>query len=104
MVQNLEGWYETREVGEGIWAIDEQGTNTMYLIRGDEKCLLVDTGWGASNLPGLVKTLSTLPLIVVNSHGHLDHTGALSGLLRSMNLRAGSRDWPADSLARVYEK
>ena len=69
----MESWYETREIGEGIWAIDEHGTNTMYLIRGDERCLLVDTGWGIGDLPSLVEAMCDLPLIVVNSHGHPDH-------------------------------
>ena len=72
-MQNLAGWYETRKVGEGIWAIDEQGAVTMYLVRGEEKCLLLDTGWGISDLPGLVGSLCALPLVVVNSHGHPDH-------------------------------
>jgi glyoxylase-like metal-dependent hydrolase (beta-lactamase superfamily II) len=74
VTQNLDRWYETREVEDGIWAIDERGTNTMYLIRGDDKCLLLDTGWGIGILPELVKSLCDLPLIVVNSHGHPDHT------------------------------
>jgi glyoxylase-like metal-dependent hydrolase (beta-lactamase superfamily II) len=90
VIQNLEGWYETREVGEGIWAIDEQGTNTMYLIRGNEKCLLLDTGWGASNLPRLVRTLCTLPLIVVNSHGHPDHTFG-NGLFPEVHIHPGDK-------------
>jgi len=29
MAQNLDGWYESLEVGESIWAIDEAGTNTI---------------------------------------------------------------------------
>jgi hydroxyacylglutathione hydrolase len=45
----------------------------MYLIRGDKKCLLIDTGWGIGDLPNLIASLSPLPLTVMNSHGHPDH-------------------------------
>ena len=45
----------------------------MYLLLGSERAMLVDTGFGMSDLPELVKELTDLPLIVVNTHGHYDH-------------------------------
>jgi glyoxylase-like metal-dependent hydrolase (beta-lactamase superfamily II) len=107
-----EGWYETLEAGEGIWAIDEHGTNTMYLILGEENCLLLDTGWGVGDLPGLVESLCPLPLIVVNSHGHPDHTFG-NGLFPKVHVHAGdqhfvqepptleTRQWIYDNAAMV---
>lgn len=67
-------WFEIREVGDATWAIDDQGSDIMYLVRGKERCLLMDTGWGVGDLPVLVASLSPLPLMVVNTHGHPDHT------------------------------
>lgn len=87
-IRDQNNWYETREVNEGIWAIDERGTNIMYLVYRDEKCLLIDTGWGMGDLPGLVKSLCPLPLIVVNSHGHPDHTFG-NGLFSSLHIHGG---------------
>jgi len=46
----------------------------MYLVSGNEKSLLIDTGWGIGGLETLAASLSPLPLIVMNSHGHPDHT------------------------------
>jgi len=67
-------WFKTRRITDATWAIDDQGCDTMYLISGDERSLLLDTGWGIGNLKTLIGSLSRLPLIVVNSHGHPDHT------------------------------
>jgi glyoxylase-like metal-dependent hydrolase (beta-lactamase superfamily II) len=67
-------WFRTKQIGNRTWVIDDHGCDLMYLICGDKKCLLVDTGWGINDLPKLIKSLSPLPLIVVNSHGHPDHS------------------------------
>jgi hydroxyacylglutathione hydrolase len=65
-------WFEVREIAEKVWIIHDKWVNT-YLIEGDEKSLLVDTGWGIGNLSGLVSSLKSLPLTVINTHGHPDH-------------------------------
>ncbi|WP_434309144.1 MBL fold metallo-hydrolase [Hominifimenecus sp. rT4P-3] len=49
-----------------------------YLIVGEEKALLQDTGYGNTDLRGYVKQLCDKPLIVVNSHVHPDHSGGNS--------------------------
>ena len=69
-----EEWFRTKLVGKGTWAIDDRGADVMYLIAGDEKCLLVDTGWGIGDLPKTVSSFSSLPLLVLNTHGHPDHS------------------------------
>jgi hydroxyacylglutathione hydrolase len=66
-------WFEVKEVGDAIWAIDDRGSDLMYLVAGRERCLLIDTGWGVGDLSTLVASLSSLPLTVVNTHGHPDH-------------------------------
>jgi glyoxylase-like metal-dependent hydrolase (beta-lactamase superfamily II) len=67
-------WFTTRSVEHGVWAIDDHREDIIYLICGQERCLLIDTGWGVGDLPALVASLSPLPVVVVNSHGHPDHT------------------------------
>jgi len=37
MTHHLDKWYETLDVGEGIWAIGEHGSNSMCLIYGEER-------------------------------------------------------------------
>lgn len=45
----------------------------MTVIVGEEKALLLDTGYGVGNLDQTVAEITDLPIILVNSHGHLDH-------------------------------
>lgn len=47
-----------------------------FLLLGSEKALLIDTAFGRGEFPLIVEELkSGLPLEVVNTHGHYDHTG-----------------------------
>jgi hydroxyacylglutathione hydrolase len=66
-------WFEAKEIDDATWAIDDRGSDMLYLVAGEERCLLMDTGWGVGNLPALVASLSPLPVAVVNTHGHPDH-------------------------------
>lgn len=68
-----QSWYRVNELEEKIWEINDNGQDTIYLIEGKEKALLIDTGWGIGNLFELVSTLTRLPLLVVNTHCHPDH-------------------------------
>jgi len=67
-------WFKIRHVSSGTLAIDDHGSDVMYLITGDKKCLHIDTGWGIGDLPKLISSFSSLPLTVMNTHGHPDHT------------------------------
>lgn len=68
-------WYTVTEISPEVYLIDEQHQTTCYLVLGKEKALLIDTGNGGGNLVGQVKALTSLPLMVVNTHGHSDHIG-----------------------------
>ena len=75
-------WFRTRQLDSRTWVIDDRGQDLIYLACGEERCLLIDTGWGVGDpsgdsgqsLPALVASLSSLPVIVTNTHGHPDHT------------------------------
>ena len=47
----------------------------MYLAKGSEGALLIDTGCGIGDLKGFAEGLTELPLTVVCTHGHMDHAG-----------------------------
>ena len=36
---------------------------------------MIDTGSGFGNLKKVIETLTDLPYVVLNTHGHLDHVG-----------------------------
>lgn len=71
-MEQLEQIYTLRELEHGIYRIGNSGV-FMDLIVGSEQALLFDTGYGFGDLAGLVRTITDKPLIVVNSHGHVDH-------------------------------
>ena len=68
-----DGWYHAYDLGQGIWRISDHGADNMYLILGDKRALLFDTGFGAGKLNAFIASLTSLPVIVAMSHGHLDH-------------------------------
>lgn len=49
-----------------------------YLIEGRQKACLVDTCCGYHDLKRYVSTLTHLPVCVILTHGHYDHTGSAS--------------------------
>lgn len=72
-------FFKTGLIGEGIWSISGPANDQMYLVAGKDKALLVDTGMGVGDLAALVSSLTPLPVIVVNTHGHPDHAGGNGG-------------------------
>ncbi|HEY1407037.1 MAG TPA: MBL fold metallo-hydrolase [Spirochaetota bacterium] len=69
----MNAWYTHESLGHGLWAIDEKGMDRMYLINGISHALMIDTGWGLADVKKYIRTITQLPLIVVNTHGHPDH-------------------------------
>jgi len=59
----------------GDWMIVTTGNVHCYLLLGSEKALLIDTGYGDGDLRYLVESITDLPVMVVNTHTHLDHSG-----------------------------
>src|ERR1700739_3278985 len=71
-------WYEVYKPAAGVFAIYEphQSEETIsYLILGDKRAMLFDTGMGISDLKNVIAELTKLPMVVLNSHTHDDHVG-----------------------------
>ena len=72
------GWFEVYRVQPGVFAIYEPGQFEeviSYLILGETRALLFDTGLGIGAIDAVVAPLTDLPLVVLNSHSHYDHIG-----------------------------
>lgn len=66
--------YKVIEIDESTWAIDE-GLVRCYLLAGTERAMLIDSGNGAGDLQKVVKSLTSLPIMLVNTHADPDHIG-----------------------------
>ncbi len=71
-------WFKVYQVSDGTFALLEPRHYEeviSYLILGDERAVLFDTGMGIGNIRAEVERLTDLPVIVINSHSHYDHVG-----------------------------
>ena len=61
------------EIKSGVYQIKDPLDVLLYLIVGEEKALLFDTGYGVIDTPAIIKKITDKPLTVVLGHGHIDH-------------------------------
>lgn len=73
--QDANSCYKANKVADKVWRIVENNTVNIYLVEGKDSALIIDTGYGIGNLKAYVQTLTKLPIVVVNTHGHGDHDG-----------------------------
>lgn len=71
----MEGYFEIIPIKENVYHIYEPGDVGSTLVIGEEQALLVDTGYGFADIRKVVENLTDKPLLVVNTHGHTDHSG-----------------------------
>lgn len=71
--------------------LHDEETNS-YLLIGEEKALLIDTGMGVKNIFDVVKTLTDKPLIVVITHAHWDHIGNID-LIDKIYIHKAESPW-----------
>lgn len=70
----LNTFFSAEHLENGIIRITGAGNELMYLIVGSELAVLVDTGAGVGNIKEYVESLTRLPVIVILTHAHIDHS------------------------------
>ena len=71
-------WFTVERIDDQTFAISEYKhweETHCYLLCGQEKALLIDTGLGVANIGGIVDSLTKLPVLAVTTHVHWDHIG-----------------------------
>jgi glyoxylase-like metal-dependent hydrolase (beta-lactamase superfamily II) len=74
------GWFRVEDLGGGITRIDEPYVHpllraNMWLVRGRDRDLVVDSGLGVASLRHHVPALLERDPVLVVTHAHLDHLG-----------------------------
>ncbi len=74
-----DNWFSVYDVGHRAFAIYEDGQyeeSICYLVLGEDRAVLVDTGNGIANLRAQCRELTDLPISLVLTHHHIDHVGS----------------------------
>jgi glyoxylase-like metal-dependent hydrolase (beta-lactamase superfamily II) len=98
-------WFDVRPLADGVFLIAEPGHVNNFLVVGEDRAVLLDTGLGVGDIRAVAEGLAGKPLSVVNSHNHFDHTGGNSQFDEVAIHRAGAELLAApapDGLAREY--
>jgi glyoxylase-like metal-dependent hydrolase (beta-lactamase superfamily II) len=88
-VPGADPWYEVYRIRPGVFAIYEphQWEEVIcYLIVGERRALLFDTGIGVGRIRDVVAGLTKLPVTVLNSHTHFDHVGGNADFTEILNV------------------
>jgi glyoxylase-like metal-dependent hydrolase (beta-lactamase superfamily II) len=75
-------WFTTQKINDGLYLITEPhyywwNRANLWLIKGRDQDLLIDTGLGVSSLRHHIAALIDKPLLAIASHIHFDHAGGL---------------------------
>lgn len=61
------------KINDHIYLMNDNDEATGYIVLGKEKALVIDTMNGYEDVKAIAETVTQLPIMVVNTHGHLDH-------------------------------
>ncbi|MBA3923830.1 MAG: MBL fold metallo-hydrolase [Nostocaceae cyanobacterium] len=75
-------WFSTQKIHDGLYLITEPhyywyNRANLWLIKGRDRDLLIDTGLGVSSLRHYIASLLDKPLLAIASHIHFDHAAGM---------------------------
>lgn len=65
------------QIAENLYCISEFYLVNTYLLVGEERAILFDTGCGIGNIREICERITDKPITVLLTHGHFDHSGGL---------------------------
>lgn len=69
------GFFTHEKLSEHVYRIIDCTGVCCYLVIGKKRACLLDTCNGIGNIKNYIETITRLPIIVILTHGHLDHMG-----------------------------
>ncbi len=76
----VDGYWQVQQIAPDTWAIGEPNNeldNYEYLLVGQSRALLIDAGATTRDIHPVLARLTRLPVTVIPSHLHSDHTNGL---------------------------
>ena len=67
--------FEIKEINNHLWLLNDNDEATGYIVAGNKMAMVIDTMFGFVNVKEEAEKLTGLPVICVNTHGHVDHIG-----------------------------
>lgn len=67
---------DKKQIAPGVWNVIPKGMAAAYLVVGSSKALLIDSGAGEVDVKAVCAEITDLPIELVNTHYHGDHTAA----------------------------
>jgi len=64
-----------QEIAPNTYEIGEFDCASIFLLVGDEKAMVIDSGTGIGDLKGFIRKLTDKELMVCYTHNHVDHVG-----------------------------
>src|SRR4051794_3374623 len=93
MIQD--SWFTTQKIDNKTYAISEYGhweKVHSFLLIGEKKAALIDTGLGIDNIKRITNKLTHLPIEVITTHVHVDHIGSHREF-DEIYVHEGDKDW-----------
>ena len=66
---------EIIKINEDTWRIEDSGVR-FFLLAGEKKALLIDSGMQVHNAKEIAEGLVNVPIELLNTHGDMDHVGS----------------------------
>lgn len=96
----MSNWFSIEKIDKKTYALSEYKHSEIphsYLLIGNEKALLIDSGLGVSNIREEVEKLTDLEIIVVSTHIHWDHVGGHE-LFDKYYVHESEKNWMTEKL------
>ncbi|MEN2767882.1 MBL fold metallo-hydrolase [Ornithinibacillus xuwenensis] len=90
-----DSWFTVEQIDSTTYAISEYGhweKVHSFLLIGEERAALIDTGLGIDNMKRITDQLTDLPIVVITTHVHADHIGS-HGKFETILVHQAEADW-----------
>ena len=71
--QNRGGRYEIHRLSRGLYWIEDYTGASIYVVEGEKRALVIDTGWGRNDFRAMIGSVTTLPYDLAVTHCYPDH-------------------------------